>query len=85
MSRRQEGIAGLWTGLTPNIARNAIVNAAEMASYDQVKSTLMGFGLKDDVGTHILSGLGAGFFAVVVGSPVDVVKSRVQGAVKGRG
>lgn len=27
----------LWTGIGPNIARNAIINAAELASYDQVK------------------------------------------------
>jgi hypothetical protein len=29
--------------------------------------------------THLVAGLGAGFFAVCVGSPVDVVKSRVMG------
>lgn len=34
---QQEGLAALWTGLGPNIARNAIINAAELASYDQVK------------------------------------------------
>jgi hypothetical protein len=34
---RQEGVAALWTGLGPNVARNAIINAAELASYDQVK------------------------------------------------
>ena len=28
---------GLWKGLGPNIARNAIINAAELASYDQIK------------------------------------------------
>jgi hypothetical protein len=28
----------------------------------------------DNVVTHILSGLGAGFIAVCVGSPVDVVR-----------
>ena len=33
---RQEGLAGLWKGVGPNIARNAIINAAELASYDQV-------------------------------------------------
>ncbi len=33
---RKEGIMGLWTGLGPNVARNAIINAAELASYDQV-------------------------------------------------
>lgn len=34
---RQEGVRALWTGLGPNVARNAIINAAELASYDQVK------------------------------------------------
>lgn len=34
--RREEGVLGLWKGLGPNIARNAIINAAELASYDQV-------------------------------------------------
>lgn len=33
----QEGLTALWTGIGPNIARNAIINAAELASYDQVK------------------------------------------------
>ncbi|KAL6885532.1 hypothetical protein ACP4OV_010311 [Aristida adscensionis] len=33
----QEGIRALWTGLGPNIARNALINAAELASYDQFK------------------------------------------------
>eukprot|EP00271_Cylindrocystis_brebissonii_P012819 TRINITY_DN32324_c0_g1_i1.p1 TRINITY_DN32324_c0_g1~~TRINITY_DN32324_c0_g1_i1.p1 ORF type:complete len:308 (-),score=48.49 TRINITY_DN32324_c0_g1_i1:722-1645(-) len=76
---RQEGVGALWTGVGPNIARNAIVNAAELASYDQIKETLLAVGLKDGVFCHLLSGLGAGFVAVCVGSPVDVVKSRVMG------
>lgn len=77
---RQEGVAALWTGIGPNVARNAIINAAELASYDQVKQSILKLpGFKDDVVTHILSGLGAGFFAVCVGSPVDVVKSRMMG------
>ncbi|KAL0336790.1 UNVERIFIED_CONTAM: Mitochondrial uncoupling protein 1 [Sesamum calycinum] len=40
-----EGVTALWTGLGPNVARNAIINAAELASYDQVKqvkSRMMG-------------------------------------------
>jgi hypothetical protein len=32
---------GLWKGLGPNIARNAIINAAELASYDQIKVSLL--------------------------------------------
>ena len=36
VGHREEGVAGLWKGVGPNIARNAIINAAELASYDQV-------------------------------------------------
>lgn len=77
---KQEGLTALWTGLGPNIARNAIINAAELASYDQVKQTILKLpGFSDNVVTHMLAGLGAGFFAVCIGSPVDVVKSRMMG------
>jgi hypothetical protein len=37
----QEGIGALWTGLGPNVARNAIINAAELASYDQFKLVIV--------------------------------------------
>ncbi|KAK4582581.1 hypothetical protein RGQ29_025684 [Quercus rubra] len=77
---KQEGFGALWTGVGPNVARNAIINAAELASYDQVKQTILKIpGFTDNVFTHLLSGLGAGFFAVCIGSPVDVVKSRMMG------
>ncbi|KAK0577910.1 hypothetical protein LWI29_002133 [Acer saccharum] len=70
---RQEGIG-------PNVTRNAIINAAELASYDQVKQTILKIpGFTDNVVTHLFAGLGAGFFAVCIGSPVDVVKSRMMG------
>ncbi|GKB30357.1 mitochondrial uncoupling protein 1 [Tanacetum coccineum] len=69
-----EGVKALWTGIGPNVARNAIINAAELASYDQVKQTILKIpGFTDNVLTHLLSGLGAGFFAVCIGSPVDVM------------
>ncbi|XP_028771472.1 mitochondrial uncoupling protein 2 [Neltuma alba] len=77
---RQEGLGALWTGLGPNIARNAIINAAELASYDKVKRTILTIpGFTDNVFSHLLAGLGAGLFAVFIGSPVDVVKSRMMG------
>ncbi|XP_020599848.1 mitochondrial uncoupling protein 1-like isoform X2 [Phalaenopsis equestris] len=77
---RQEGLGALWTGLGPNIVRNAIINAAELASYDHVKQTILKIpGFSDNVFTHLLAGLGAGLFGVCIGSPVDVVKSRMMG------
>lgn len=39
-SYTQEGVGALWTGIGPNIARNGIINAAELASYDQVKQVM---------------------------------------------
>ena len=46
----------------------------------QIKQTLIGTGFfSDTVPCHLASGLGAGFFAVCIGSPVDVVKSRMMG------
>eukprot|EP00210_Caulerpa_lentillifera_P008247 g7872.t2 len=82
--RKTEGLGALWTGLGPNMARNAIINAAELASYDQIKQSLLSTGFfKDNVITHLFAGLGAGFFAVCIGSPVDVVKSRIMGDQKG--
>jgi solute carrier family 25 uncoupling protein 8/9 len=88
---RQEGLKALWTGTSPNILRNSVVNAAELATYDQIKQTLMrSFGFQDNVYCHLASSLCAGFLAVMAGSPFDVVKSRAmalsqQGGYKGVG
>ena len=47
----------------------------------QIKQSLIATGLfSDTVPCHLASGLGAGFVAVCIGSPVDVVKSRMMGA-----
>ncbi|KAG9154196.1 hypothetical protein Leryth_000665 [Lithospermum erythrorhizon] len=76
---KQEGLAALWTGLGPNIARNATINAAELASYDHVKEAILRIpGFTDGALTHLFAGFGAGFFAVCIGSPLDV-KSRMMG------
>jgi solute carrier family 25 uncoupling protein 8/9 len=80
---KAEGIAGLWTGYGPNLVRNCVVNATELVAYDQTKQMLLGsMKLKDDAGTHILSGLSAGLCATLLGSPVDVIKTRVMNAKK---
>ncbi|KAI2805820.1 mitochondrial carrier [Blomia tropicalis] len=36
-----EGLRGLWKGLGPNIARNSMVNAAELVCYDTVKESII--------------------------------------------
>lgn len=57
-----DGYAGFLKGLKVNILRAILVNAAELASYDQAKSTLTGhFNMKpESLYTHFLSSTAAG-------------------------
>ena len=36
-----EGVRGLWTGLGPAVLRNSVINATELASYEQAKEVLL--------------------------------------------
>lgn len=78
---RTEGLGGLWKGTGPSVARNAIVNCAEVVSYDTIKTYLVArLGMPNSIGTHFLAGLCSGFIATLVASPVDVVKTRLMSA-----
>jgi len=82
---RQDGIKGLWRGLVPNILRNSVINSAELATYDQIKQTLLSTGLlNDNVLCHLCSAFMAGFCATVCGSPFDVVKTRIMNRPVGK-
>ncbi len=71
-------------GVMPNICRNALCNAAELASYDIIKTSLLRRGLlSDSVPCHFMSAAAAGFIATVVSSPVDVVKTRFMNSPQG--
>lgn len=37
---QEGGVRGLWRGVGPNVTRNAVVNAGEIASYDTFKAFL---------------------------------------------
>ena len=79
------GVLNLWTGYAPNVLRNSIINAAELASYDQYKQMALESGyFKDGTLCHLFCGTCAGFTAVIVGSPVDVLKTRMMQAAKGQ-
>ena len=78
-SYKAGGLPEFWTGYGPNLLRNSVISCAEVASYDQYKQMILTYTpLGDTLITHILCGLLAGFTATVVGSPFDVVKTRMM-------
>jgi dicarboxylate transporter 10 len=57
------------------------LDISQLAAYDTIKSSLLAtsrLGLKDDVKTHLLSGVLAGTIATTAAAPFDVLKSRIQ-------
>lgn len=81
---KNEGMKGLWTGLGPNIARNSVVNAAELVCYDSIKDLLLQYKIMNDgLPCHFAAAFSAGFVATLVASPIDVVKTRFMNASVG--
>ncbi|XP_042507249.1 mitochondrial uncoupling protein 5-like [Macadamia integrifolia] len=76
---KQEGVTSLWRGSSLTVNRAMIVTASQLATYDQVKETIIGNDvMKDGLGTHVTSSFAAGFVAAVASNPVDVIKTRVM-------
>lgn len=71
----------MYSGLGANVVRNSVMNAAELASYDQVKFSLLSYfpNLRpEDKKLHFVCGLAAGFVGVLCASPADVTKTRLM-------
>lgn len=76
---RSEGvIGGLYKGYGPNLLRNSIISATEIVTYDVTKQNLLQLGLEDSPVTHFAAGTTAGFAATVLGSPWDVLGTRLM-------
>lgn len=76
---KQEGVTSLWRGSSLTVNRAMLVTASQLASYDQIKETILQNGvMKDGLGTHVTSSFAAGFVAAVASNPVDVIKTRVM-------
>ncbi|KAM8853748.1 dicarboxylate carrier UCP2-like [Synchiropus picturatus] len=82
---RDEGVRGLWKGCLPNITRNAIVNCAELVTYDIIKELILKYDLMtDNMPCHFTAAFAAGFCTTIVASPVDVVKTRYMNSSPGQ-
>ena len=79
----QPASLALWLSVCSLVCLWSVVNATELVAYDQAKQMFVqNLGMGDNISTHILSGLSAGLAATLLGSPVDVVKTRVMNAAK---
>lgn len=74
----KDGIRGLWLGLGPNIVRNALINAAEVATYDQAKQSALLRGYNDNPLLHCACATIASANAAILGCPPDVLKTRTM-------
>ncbi|XP_037301685.1 mitochondrial uncoupling protein 4-like, partial [Manduca sexta] len=75
----ESGILGFWRGAVPNVQRAALVNMGDLAAYDYTKQYLMKeFGMADNALVHAAAAFTAGFVAAVLGTPADVMKTRLM-------
>lgn len=78
---REEGVTSLFRGVWAHSTRGIIMTASQLASYDFFKQQLMDrLAMKDGISTHFTASLMAGFTAVTISNPVDVVKVRLMSA-----
>ncbi|MFQ6662744.1 hypothetical protein Gotur_030496 [Gossypium turneri] len=76
---KQEGVGSLWRGSALTVNRAMVVTASQLATYDQVKETIVEKGVMGDgIGTHVTASFAAGFVAAVASNPIDVIKTRVM-------
>ncbi|XP_036618163.1 mitochondrial uncoupling protein 4-like [Trichosurus vulpecula] len=76
---KEGGVRGLWIGGVPNVQRAALVNMGDLVTYDSVKRLLLlNTSLEDNIMTHSLASICSGFVACLLGTPADVIKSRVM-------
>lgn len=74
------GLRALWKGCLPNVQRSALVNLGDLTTYDTVKTRLVSSThLRGDQHiTHFLSSLCSGLVSATLGTPADVIKTRVM-------
>lgn len=78
---REEGVTSLFRGLAPNLVRAVLMNATQLATYDQFKHALLGTGtFHEGTVLHFTASFLAGTVATSVTSPADVIKATLMNA-----
>mmetsp|Transcript_70931 Transcript_70931/g.167212 ORF Transcript_70931/g.167212 Transcript_70931/m.167212 type:complete len:273 (-) Transcript_70931:274-1092(-) len=81
---REEGLTTLWRGAAPTVGRAAVLNMAQLSSYDQYKKMLSGLGLGKvtDLAVQLPAAFASGLTCTLVSMPFDMAKTRLQSQVK---
>ncbi|OSX75952.1 hypothetical protein BU14_0215s0013, partial [Porphyra umbilicalis] len=74
----EEGVATLWRGAGPTVARACVVSAVQLGVYDQAKQSYAGWGAPDGVGLHLAASVTSGLAYSIVSLPIDIAKSKQQ-------
>ncbi|XP_048840994.1 mitochondrial uncoupling protein 4 isoform X1 [Brienomyrus brachyistius] len=73
------GVRGLWAGWVPNVQRAALVNLGDLTTYDSVKHFLLrNTTIQDNSVCHGLASTCSGLVAATMGTPADVIKTRIM-------
>ncbi|CAI5720859.1 unnamed protein product [Hyaloperonospora brassicae] len=78
---KEEGLAALMRGVRPNMIRAMLLTTGQIAAYDLAKSALLAnerVMMQDDLKTHVVASMVAGFVATTACAPADVVKTRLM-------
>ncbi|CEF60679.1 Mitochondrial uncoupling protein 4 [Strongyloides ratti] len=80
---KSQGFFGLWIGWIPNCQRAALLNMADLATYDTVKHWILrNTNLTDNWFTHGIASACSGLAAAIISLPSDVVKTRIMDQIR---
>ena len=75
----QRGFKGMWRGWVPSCQRAGLVQLGDLTTYDYAKQKLKNQGgIEEGPMLHALSSACAGLVAAGMGTPADVIKTRVM-------
>ena len=79
ISKEEGFFRGLYSGYSANLLRNIIIGSSELVAYFHSKQVIMKrLNWADDTKTHVASSLCSGLTATVLGSPMDVLGTRLM-------
>ncbi|XP_021933546.1 mitochondrial dicarboxylate carrier-like isoform X2 [Zootermopsis nevadensis] len=80
---KEEGFRHLFSGASTATGRSVLMTIGQLSFYDQFKTVLLNRNYADNLTTHFLASLAAGWVATTLTQPIDVIKTRTMNARPG--